>query len=91
MTRLLSLGRVSICLIIAAILLTSCGPVVRAYDPGVRVPTLREGPAQIDCHNGVTVLSCTMLLTEDYQALVIDLKAKCLALGGSPSACQTTR
>lgn len=84
-------GGLRLTLIPLALLCFGCGPVLRAYDPGVRVPTLREGPAEIPCNNGITVLNCTMLLTEDYEALVIDLKAKCLALGGSPSACQTRR
>jgi hypothetical protein len=30
-----------------------------------------------------------VLLTDDWEALVIDYKAKCLQLGGSPAACQT--
>lgn len=32
---------------------------------------------------------CTLLLTEDFQQIVIELKTACLALGGTPEECQT--
>lgn len=55
----------------------------------VTMPVLTSEPLDVICHVKGTLRGCTMLVTEDYQALVIELKSACLALGGTPNECQT--
>lgn len=59
------------------------------------IPTLTISPRYHDC--GVvqgtimTAVPCVEVAEEDYHALVIELKAACLALGGSPGECQAVK
>lgn len=63
-----------------------------ATGPGtyrVSIPELTAKPVQGTCKLRGEPADCTLLLTRDYQSLVRELKAACLALGGSPESCQT--
>lgn len=59
----------------------------------VEMPVLEIPPREHRCQViGPTVeveQSCTTVLTKDWHQVVRKLKAACLALGGSPVACQT--
>lgn len=81
-------GRISRgAILLVPLLLVSC-QTLRVYDSTARTIRLREAPIPARCHRGVEARDCTVLLTQDWEALVIDYKAKCLQLGGSPAACQ---
>ncbi|MGH2368517.1 MAG: hypothetical protein ACRDI2_09965 [Chloroflexota bacterium] len=54
----------------------------------VTMPVLSAQPGEGTCRHRDALESCTFLLTRDYQAIVRELKAACLALGGSPEECQ---
>lgn len=76
-------------LILLALLSWGCSPVTRAFDPAARTIRLREAPVDFACSVGTAPAACALLLKADWEALVIDYKAKCLQLGGAPVACQT--
>ena len=76
-------------LILCALLSSACSPVHRAYDSTARTIRLREAPVIVPCHRGEEMTECAVLLRQDWEALVITLKAQCLQLGGSAAACQT--
>ena len=76
-------------LILLVLLSSGCSLVPRAYDSTARTIRLREAPVDTHCSRGADHAECVLLLKQDWEALVIDYKAKCLQLGGSPSACQT--
>lgn len=58
-----------------------------AYE--VRIPALTAVPYDLECDaDDGSVRQCVMLLREDYDAIVRELKAACLALGGSERDCQ---
>lgn len=54
----------------------------------VTVPVLAERPTEYQMADGVWY---RCLRRDDAQALVIELKAACLAFGQSPEECQTER
>jgi len=70
------------------LLLASCQG-LRGYDSQARTIKLHEGPISATCIRGGAPAACVVLMREDWEALVIDYKAKCLQLGGSPHNCQT--
>jgi hypothetical protein len=82
--------RVLLITLLAVLFSSACSTGLRVYDSTARVIRLREAPVPAPCWRGDQVNECVVLLTQDWEALVIDYKAKCLQLGGSASACQTT-
>ena len=76
-------------LILGVLLLSACSLVPRAFDSSTRTIRLREAPAEVLCGRGASTVPCLLILQEDWEDLVIDYKAKCLLLGGSPERCQT--
>ena len=74
---------------LAGLLLSGCSLMPRVFDSTTRVINLRETPLNIPCHRGSSETMCTVLLTDDYDTLIIDYKSKCLLLGGSPDNCRT--
>jgi hypothetical protein len=76
--------------ILAGLLTSACSPVQRGYDSTARTFRLREAPIPTPCHRGLQPADCVVLLKQDYEAIIIDWKAKCLQLGGSAENCQTT-
>lgn len=76
-------------LILIVLLSSACSLIPKVFDSSVRVIQLREVPLSLPCERGASTTTCTMLLQEDWEDLVIDYKAKCLQLGGSAAQCQT--
>lgn len=76
-------------LTLPVLLLSGCSLVRRGYDPTTRTIRLREAPLPVKCWRGAVMDECVEMLEQDWETLVIDYKAKCLQLGGSPVACQT--
>lgn len=70
-------------------LLSGCRtePCISSYQ--VTVPTLAAPPLPLTCQVGQQDRKCLALLETDYQGLVRELKAACLAAGGSHQQCQT--
>ena len=91
--RLISTGLTTLC--VGALIATSqgCGyQLTRTPDPlGYRVviPSLKAIPQQYDCEvKGEFVADgCTAVATQDFEALVVELKAACIALGGERDDC----
>ena len=81
--------RRSIALTLVA-LVWGCAPVPLRSAYQVSLPPLTASPREILCELDGRVASCTVLATPDYEALVRELKAACVALGGSDVECQTT-
>ena len=55
----------------------------------VVLPVLKAEPAPLACLVNAVPATCVILEQGDYRSLVRELKAACLALGGSPEDCQT--
>lgn len=76
-------------LLVAAASSACATPPTRLYR--VTIPTLQAAPAEVMCRSkSMGNTTCTLLLTTDYQALVRELKAACLANGQPATECQTT-
>jgi hypothetical protein len=75
--------------ILCALLSSACSPMHKGYDSTARTIRLHEAPLAVACERGTRTDECVLLLKADWEALVIDYKAKCLQLGGSPVNCQT--
>ncbi|HEV8642265.1 MAG TPA: hypothetical protein VGV13_14300 [Methylomirabilota bacterium] len=54
----------------------------------VTLPVLQATPRELTCHLEEAETTCVVMLRDDLRALVRELKAACLALGGSPGDCQ---
>lgn len=54
------------------------------------MPTLTARPLEITCSLGDRDATCLVVLREDFQRLVRELRAACLALGGPPETCLTS-
>ncbi len=82
--------------ILLALLICGCARAPASSTYKVQIPALTRAPKQHTCGvqdkitNERTGVSCTTLLTADYQQLVIELKTACLAAGGTDEECQTT-
>ena|SRR3990167_10187992 len=81
--------------LLAILLLVSSGC---AQTPGgssyrVTIPSLTISPSYHDCWvvrgQARQAARCVELAEQDYHALVIELKAACLAFGQTPEECQT--
>jgi len=75
-------------ILLVPLLLVSC-QTLRSYDSTARTIRLRAAPREAPCHQGAQAATCVVVLQQDWETLVIDYKAKCLQLGGSPEHCQT--
>lgn len=83
-------GRLGLLLLPAAALTFGCARVAGPSSYRVTMPVLQAKPGAVACRHDGLIDTCTVLLTRDYEALVRELKAACLALGGSPKDCQAT-
>lgn len=60
----------------------------------VQIPTLevapKQGPCQIQDPDALTFLDgdCVTLTTKDFRAILVELIAACLALGGTEAECR---
>lgn len=68
--------------------ISGCGTAPGLSPYRVEIPILQERPAEYQMAEGVWY---RCYRREDAQAIVIELKAACLALGGSPEECQTVK
>lgn len=74
---------------------SACATSSSPYRYKVTLPMLEVEPKVSPCHlkdeTGTVVPSrpCVTILESDYQALIIELKAACLGVGGSPKECRT--
>jgi len=85
--------RMRICVGSTALLsLTSygCAPTPLPSPYRVNLPTLNAAPLVTPCRTDRPT-QCVVLTQDDYLALVRELKAACLALGGTPDACLTRK
>lgn len=76
---------------LGAILLLAISGCATAPGPSpyrVELPILQARPSDYQMADGIWY---RCYRREDAQALVIELKAACLALGGTPEACQTVK
>lgn len=69
----------------------SCGcalaPAPSSYQ--VRLPLLTAPTIRVPCQADGRPATCRVILETDYEALVRELKAACVAAGGSDVDCQT--
>ena len=83
-------GRPVLWIVLIAGLASGCATALpgTAYRPSI--PTLTMMPEMGQCRfESRASRPCVVLAREDWEAIVRELKAACLALGGSPEACQT--
>ena len=78
-----------------ALLLCGCGTTGSGSSYRVTMPVLSLPPIHHSCWvtdratGRKEAAQCVTLIEADYLALVIELKAACLALSGTPDQCQT--
>lgn len=53
----------------------------------VTLPVLQAPPREVTCHLEEAEATCVVVLREDWRKVIRELKAACLAMGGSPEAC----
>lgn len=54
------------------------------------MPVLHSQPVEGVCAlNSGPPVRCTLMRSEDWDAVLLYAKAKCLETGGTPAACQT--
>lgn len=82
-------------LVIPMLLSWGCATSSSPYRYKVTLPILEVEPKVSPCHlkdeAGAVVSSrpCVTLLESDYHSLIVELKAACLGVGGSPKECRT--
>lgn len=76
-------------LILIGLLVSGCSLPLRVLDSSVRTIRLREAPLKAPCFLGPNLVTCVVVFEQDWQTLIIDYKAKCIRLGGTPKNCQT--
>ena len=81
------LGKLLLRLIPIAVLLWGCALVPRPSPYQVIIPLLQSPPLTIPCHVPEPT-TCTVVRTSDWEAVIRELKAACLANGQEPKACQ---
>ncbi len=81
-------GRRLLWLILPVALLSGCktGPCKSPYQ--VTVPTLQAAPVPLECLQGIQETNCLLVLEQDWKRVVLELKAACIAAGGSFEDCQ---
>jgi len=80
-------GKLMLCLALTAVLTSACVTGLGQSVYQVRIPTLQAQPRVFECGDRV----CIALIKEDYEAIVLELKAACIASGQSDEACQLFR
>ncbi len=81
------LGKLMLHLVPMAVLLWGCALTPRPSPYQVLIPTLQAQPREIPC-NAPEATTCLVLRKDDWQKVIRELKAACLALGGSKEKCQ---
>lgn len=78
-------------LILTLLLLSACGTPLRESSYRVEMPTLAAPPLHHKCTINDQPTICTCFVKSDAEALIIKLKAACLALGGTEDECLPKR
>ena len=81
-------GRWARCAILMGLMISGCAPAPGPSPYRVELPILQARPSDYQMAEGIWY---RCYRREDAQALVIELKAACLALGGSAEECQTLK
>lgn len=84
-----SRGKRGLAGLLMAALISGCAAGVAPSPYRVTIPVLSAPPRTVPCALGGRADRCLVILEDDYRALIVELKAACLALGGTPEACQT--
>ena len=82
-------GRRLLLMILVVALSYSCAGTPCKSPYRVVIPILEAEPQIVTCRQGLTETRCLLLLEEDHRRVVRELKAACLALGGSAESCRT--
>lgn len=81
--------------ILAGLLVSACAQTPGGSSYRVTIPSLTISPSYHDCWvvrgQALQTERCVELAEQDYHALVIELKAACLAFGQSPEECQAVK
>lgn len=78
---------IRLCLVAILLLaISGCGTAPGPSPYRVTMPVLEARPSDYQMAEGIWY---RCYRREDAQAIVVELKAACLALGGTPEACQT--
>lgn len=75
---------------VVLVAISGCSQGLPSFAYRVTVPTLKAKPLEIVCHLGDHESACLVVLREDWERVVRELKAACLALGGAPETCLTS-
>lgn len=74
--------------ILLAMLISGCASLSGGSPAFRSIPPLTVPPQSGNCEVGHVPTRCTVMLQEDYQAIVLWMKASCLAHGGTKQDCQ---
>lgn len=74
--------------ILMLLMISGCAPAPAPSPYRVAIPILEARPSDYQMAEGIWY---RCYRREDAQAIVIELKAACLALGGSPEECQAVK
>lgn len=75
-------------LLLAAALTSACATSPTGSSYRVQVPILTVRPLVVPCADRSGPHTCAVILLEDYQVLVREVKAACLANRQTPAECQ---
>jgi len=82
------LAGLSVGAVVLAAGVSGCACVRTVPEYQVQIPTLTLEPLVYSCETDAGPDVCITLSIDDYDAIVRELKAACLALGGSERKCQ---
>lgn len=83
-------GRLGLLVVLMVGLISACGTAGMAPSPyRVTMPVLDATPMAVRCQKNGQPARCKVVLETDWAAVVRELKAACLALGGSDADCLT--
>lgn len=77
--------------ILMGALLSACGMGRQPSNYTVTIPILTAAPHHHPCNLNGMETTCTCFVRSDAEALIRQLKAACVANGGSDEECQTKR
>lgn len=75
-------------LLVASAAISGCAAGRLPWSYRVRIPELRAAPIEVNCLLGGQPAECVLVLKPDWEDVVLELKAACLAVGGTPKECQ---
>ncbi len=81
-------GKRLLLLALTAGVLSSCAQAPCKSPYQVTIPTLQAAPVPLACLQGIQATNCLLVLEQDWKRVVRELKAACIAAGGSFEDCQ---